>query len=122
MARRLVVAGAVSAVHRVAESGAVVFVHFVVAVQYMLARICWAAWVGPAGPCCTELPGRLVLICEEGLVPPISTIVRTDIFTNVTATKETVTGATMGGASLLRDIGRGRSSRPPSSSRSQEKS
>jgi hypothetical protein len=31
-------------------------------------------WVGPAGPACIELPGRwLVLICEEGLVPPINT-------------------------------------------------
>jgi hypothetical protein len=72
----LVLAGAVSVVHCVAKSGAAVLGHFVVAAQYMLFRTCWAAWVGPAGPGCTELPGRLVLICEEGLVPPINTIVQ----------------------------------------------
>jgi hypothetical protein len=74
--RALVLAVAVAVVHCVSEGGAAVFGHFAVAAQYMLFRICWAAWVGPAGTCCTELPGRLVLICEEGLVPPINTIVQ----------------------------------------------
>ena len=123
MARRfLIFAGAVSVVDCVSEGGSAVFGHFVVAAQYMLFRICWAAWVGPAGPGCTELPGRLVLICEEGLVPPINTIVQINVFANVTATNETVTGAKMRGSNLLRDIGRDRSSRLRNSSRSQEKS
>lgn len=39
----------------------------------MLLVLC-AACVGPTCPGCIELPGRwLVLICEEGLVPPINT-------------------------------------------------
>jgi hypothetical protein len=90
--RTLVLAGAVSVVYRIAKGSSAVFGHFVVAAQYMLFRICWAACVGPAGPSCTELPGRLVLICEEGLVPPINTIVQINVLANVTATKETVTG------------------------------
>jgi hypothetical protein len=78
--RALVLAGAVSVVYRVSEGGAAVLGHFAVAAQYMLFRICWAAWVGPAAPGCPELPGRLVLICEEGLVPPINTIVQINVF------------------------------------------
>ena len=109
--RFLIVAGAVSVsvVHRVAKGRAVVVGHVVVAAQYMLLRICWAAWVGPAGPGCIELPGRFVLICEEGLVPPINTIVQINVFANVTATNETVTGAKLRGANLLRGTERGRS-------------
>lgn len=95
--------------HRVAKGRAVVLGHFGVAAQYMLFRICWAAWVGPAGTCWTELPGRFVLICEEGLEPPINTIVQINVFANVTATNETVTGARMRGVYLLRGTERGRS-------------
>jgi hypothetical protein len=119
--RALVLAGAVAVVHCVSEGGAAVFGHFAVAAQYMLFRICWAAWVGPAGACCTKLPGRLVLICEEGLVPPINTIVQINVLANVTATNETVTG-TRRGSNSLRGIWRGRSSGLPSSSRSRERS
>jgi hypothetical protein len=78
--RPLVFAGAVSVVYLVPEGGAAVFGHFAVAAQYMLLRICWAAWVGPAGAGCPKLPGRLVLVCEEGLVPPINTIVQINVF------------------------------------------
>jgi hypothetical protein len=68
--RRLVLV-AVPVVDRISESGAV-FGHFGVATQYML-LILWTC-TGPAGPCGAELPsGWLVLICEEGLVPPINT-------------------------------------------------
>jgi hypothetical protein len=75
--RFLILAGAVAVVYWVAKGSAAFVGHFVVAAQYMLFRICWAACVGPAGAGCTELlPGRLVLICEEGLVPPINTIVQ----------------------------------------------
>jgi hypothetical protein len=105
--RPLVLAGAVAVVYRVSEGSAAVLGHFAVAAQYMLLRICWAAWVGPAGPSWTE-PGRFVLICEEGLVPPINTIVQINVLANVTATKETVTGARRG-ANSLRGIGRDRS-------------
>ncbi|CBX95446.1 predicted protein [Plenodomus lingam JN3] len=67
---RLVVGRAVAVVNRVSKRGAAIFGHFGIAAQYMLLVLC--AWVGPAGPGC-KLPGRLVLICEEGLVPPINT-------------------------------------------------
>ena len=46
--------------------------HFGIATQYML-LILWAACVGPAGPGCKLPSGWLVLICEEGIVPPINT-------------------------------------------------
>jgi hypothetical protein len=53
------------------SEGSVSFGHFGVATQYM---VLWTACIGPAGPGCIELPsGWLVLICEEGLVPPINT-------------------------------------------------
>jgi hypothetical protein len=92
----LVLAGAIAVVDGVSKGGAAVFGHFAVAAQYMLFLICWAAWVGPAGTCCSELAGRLGLICEEGLVPPINTIVQINVLANVTATNETVTGARRG--------------------------
>ena len=57
---------------RVSESSVAVLGHFGVAAQNMLLVFC-AACVGPAGPGCIELPGWLLLICEEGLVPPINT-------------------------------------------------
>ena len=57
---------------RVAEGSAAILVHFGVAAQNML--VFGAGCVGPAGPGCVELPGRwFLLICEEGLVPPINT-------------------------------------------------
>ena len=71
--RRLVVGGSIPIVDRISKRSVAVFGQFGVATQYMLLVLC-AACVGPAGPGCIELPGRwLVLICEEGLVPPINT-------------------------------------------------
>ena len=68
---RLIVDRAVAVVDRVTECRSAVFGHFGVAAQYMLLVLC--ACVGPRGPGC-KLPGRwLLLICEEGLVPPINT-------------------------------------------------
>lgn len=119
--RSLVLGVAVSVVYRVSKGSAAVFGHFAVAAQYMLFRICWAAWVGPAGPGWTELPGRLVLICEEGLVPPINTRVQINVIANVTATNETVTGARRGSNSL-RGNETGRSSGLRNNSRSPETS
>jgi len=67
--RRLVLVS-VPVVDRVAK-GRAVFGHFGVAAQYMLLIL--GTCTGPTGPCGTELPsGWFVLICEEGLVPPIS--------------------------------------------------
>lgn len=71
---------------RVPEGGGAIFGHFGVSTQYMLLVLC--ACVGPAGPGC-KLPGRwLVLICEEGLVPPINTNSSDKRFRQVEATKE----------------------------------
>lgn len=68
--RRLVLVS-VPVVDRVAK-GRAVFGHFGVAAQYMLLIL--GTCTGPTGPCGTELPsGWFVLICEEGLVPPINT-------------------------------------------------
>jgi len=74
-ARLLLVVGvAISVVDAVSEGGGAVFGHILIAAQNMLLGILSAGRVG-AGPRRTELAGRLVLICEEGLVPPINTIV-----------------------------------------------
>jgi len=75
-ARLLLVVGiAVSVVDAVSERGSTVLGHILVAAQNMLLGILCPSRVG-VGPRCTELTGRLVLICEEGLVPPINTIVQ----------------------------------------------
>ena len=71
--RRLVVGSTRPVVDGVAKGSVPIFVHFGVAAQYMLLVFCTAC-VGPAGPACVELPGGwFLLICEEGLVPPINT-------------------------------------------------
>ena len=72
--KRLVIGGTVAVVDRVSKGRAAVFCHVRVrAAQYML-LVVGAAWVGPAGTPGCKWPGRwLVLICEEGLVPPINT-------------------------------------------------
>lgn len=59
----------------VSESRGAVFGHVGIAAQNMLLGILSAGRVG-AGPRRTELAGRLVLVCEEGLIPPINTIVQ----------------------------------------------
>lgn len=84
-ARRLEIGGAVAVVHGVAERCGVAFRHLGIAAQNIvvlgiLARPegtpggSIATCVGPAGPAWREPAGRwFVLICEEGLVPPINT-------------------------------------------------
>lgn len=83
-AERLEIGGAVAVVNRVSERCAVL-VCFHVAAQNVVVvgilrlavgrgggGICTCA-VCAAGPACVEAAGWLVLICEEGLVPPINT-------------------------------------------------
>lgn len=72
--RRLELGGAVSVVDGVAKGGAVVG-HVRVGAQNV--RVLGTLWAGIAtcsGPCCIELvcASRFVLICEEGLEPPIN--------------------------------------------------
>ena len=69
---RLVIGIAVPIVDTVSESSSAVLGHILVAAQNMLLGILSADRVG-AGPRRTELAGRFVLICEEGLVQPINT-------------------------------------------------
>ena len=80
----LVVGRAVSVVNRISECCAAVFGHFGIAAQYMLLVLCTC--VGRGGPGC-KLPGRFVLICEEGLVPPINTNSSDKRFRQVEATE-----------------------------------
>ena len=68
----LVVGAAISVVDAVTESRGAILGHILVGAQNMLLGILSAGRAG-AGPRRTELAGRLVLICEEGLVPPINT-------------------------------------------------
>lgn len=70
----LVVGVAVPVVDAVSKGRGAVLGHVLIAAQYMLLGILSTGRVG-AGPRRTELDSRLVLICEEGLVPPINTIV-----------------------------------------------
>ncbi|KAF2186845.1 hypothetical protein K469DRAFT_474974, partial [Zopfia rhizophila CBS 207.26] len=69
--------GAVPVVNGVAERGIVLLCHLRVAAQNVVVLGILALVegpVGPAGPACIEAAGRwFVLICEEGLVPPINT-------------------------------------------------
>jgi hypothetical protein len=70
----LVIGAAIPVVDAVTKGGGVVFAHVGIAAQNVLLAAFSASRIG-AGPRRTELAGRLVLICEEGLVPPINTIV-----------------------------------------------
>ena len=84
-AERLEIGGAVAVVNSVSERCAVLVSCFHVAAQNVVVvgilrlavgrgggGICTCA-VCAAGPACVEATGWLVLICEEGLVPPINT-------------------------------------------------
>jgi hypothetical protein len=103
----LVLAVAVPVVDGIPEGGAV-FGHFGVATQYML-LVLWTACVGP-GPSCIELPsGWLVLICKEGLVPPINTNSSDKRFGQTIGNKGRIRGGIGKSGSLLRDTWKGRS-------------
>jgi len=80
-------------VDAVAEGSSVAFAHFRVAAQNVVllgilgGGICTC--IGPAGPACIELAGSwFVLICEEGLVPPINTDSSGKCLRQIEATKE----------------------------------
>ena len=72
-AAQLELGGAVSVVDGVTEGGIVVVAHLGVAAQNLvLGTLC--AGIATCSPCCSELvgPSGFVLICEEGLEPPIN--------------------------------------------------
>lgn len=120
--RRLEVGVSVSVVDLVSKRSAVLGHFRVATTQYMLlAR--FAACVGPAGPGCIELPGRwLVLICEEGLVPPINTNSSDKRVRQSEATKEKHGEGKWKSGSLPPGSEKDRSSTPLSNSRIRGKS
>jgi hypothetical protein len=88
----------------VAEGCAVVFCHFRVAAQNVVVLGILTlvegtsggsigTCIGPAGPAWSEPAGRwFVLICEEGLVPPINTNSSDKCLRQIEATKEKTRG------------------------------
>ena len=133
-AEHLEIGGAVPVVNSVPECCAVLVSCFHVAAQNVVVvgnlrlavgrgggGICTCA-VCAAGPACVEAAGWLVLICEEGLVPPINTNSSDIVLAKFRQqTKWGQQGKKKVG-SLLRDSATGKSSALRRSSRNQAKS